>query len=145
MSRLLDNDLIQGNVAGKCFVDVTAIHTDYLLTAAEREEAIFTETAVADEKPARPRSLLVDLAVECSQVGGVGKGVLPLSLQQVSGTVQLKAAVYLLPTDPKRVSSLQSVGVVQPALYQVLICIQIEAASCPAAARGNRDCRDPAP
>ena len=111
MSRLLDNDFNEGNAAGKCFVDVTAIHTDYLLTAAEREEAIFTETAVADEEPARPRRLLVDLAVECSQVGGVGKRVLPLRFQQVSGTVQLKAAVYLLPTDPERISSLQAVGV----------------------------------
>jgi hypothetical protein len=46
------------------FVEVEAIHADGALALSECNQAVLGESAMADKETARPRGLLVELAVE---------------------------------------------------------------------------------
>jgi hypothetical protein len=77
-AHLAFQDVVERDFAVKRLVKVEAAHADDALAAAEGVESLVGESAIADEKAARPGGLLLDLAVERMKLGDPDRLTVPL-------------------------------------------------------------------
>jgi hypothetical protein len=94
-------DLIERNPPVQHLVEIQAIHADDPLAPPKGHKTVIGEAAVADEKSAGPRRLLLDLAMEGMQLGDADGLAVPFGFEQIDFAAKLKAAVDLFAPQPE--------------------------------------------
>lgn len=103
--------MVQGKLSVQRVKEVEAIHADDTLASTECSQAVCGEPTVAHEQAASPGCFLVHFSVECVQIGRASLLGLPLRLNEISLTLQHKAAVNLFAAMAERLPRFEAEAV----------------------------------